>query len=82
VNTVGAKSSDTSDVEGVVGADTLNLETVLLTVTVSSEVGVASPGQVDDGVANGVACAGDVIAIKTDICASEEEKRSNSESDG
>jgi hypothetical protein len=82
MNTVGAKSSNASDVERIIGTDTLSLETILIAITVSSEVGVASTGQVDDGVADGVAFARDVIAVKTDVCASEQEKGSNGESDG
>lgn len=82
MNTVGAKRSDTTNVERVVGANALDLETVFLAVPVSAEVSVACSRQLDDGITDGVACARDVVAVETDVGAGEVEKGSNSEGDG
>lgn len=69
-------------IKGFVSVDTLGLETVLIAVPVTPEVGVASPGHIDNGITDGVAFSGDIIAVETDVGAGEVEEGSESESDG
>ena len=80
-NAVGAESSDAADVKRVVCADTLSLEAILHAVLVATEVGVALAGQLDNGVADGIASPGDVIPVEADVGAGEVEEGSKSESD-
>lgn len=76
MNAVGAKRSDALNVKRVVGANALDLLSVSQTVT------VAFLRQLDDGIADGVACARDVVAVETDVGVGEVEKGSNGEGDG
>jgi hypothetical protein len=82
VNATGAESSDTANVERVVGADALGLKTVFFTVTITAEISVACPGELNNGITDGVAFSWDVVPVETDVCAGEVEKGSESESDG
>ena len=80
-NAVRTESSDAANIKRVVCAHTLSLEAVLLAVPVAAEVGVALAGQLDNGVADGIASPGDVIPVEADVGAGEVEEGSKSESD-
>lgn len=80
-NAVGTESSDAADIKRVVCADALSLEAILHTVLVTAEVGVALAGQLDDGVADGIASPGNVVPVEADVGAGEVEEGSKSEGD-
>lgn len=63
----GAQASDPADVEGVVGADALALEEVLVAVSVAGQIDLAAVRQVDDGLTDVTARGRDVIAVKLKV---------------
>ena len=67
----GAQTSDPSDVEGVVGADTLALEEVLVAVSVAAQIDLAAVGQVHDGLADVTARRRNIVAVKLEVSKSE-----------
>lgn len=79
---VGTESGDGSNSKAIVGADTLALEHVLVSIVIASKVNVAAGGKLNERLANSHASLRNVVALEGEIRASKIGERTQGQSEG